>query len=170
MDFDNFRPELLKNTHCATCAFSRHAWFSQIRSHIFIKFSAPWSAAVITTQLISTIHSSHELVVRYDALWARYFQAASISLLPVNCAMTGRLTIARHHHHDLTVHPGSCWHLSSLDSYWLHSVFMSVHNYNHCSCHVLIPIHILLSLMHTHTHTRTPIHTCTYRTYVHTLG
>ena len=74
--------------------------------NIFIKFSALRSAAVVSTQLISTIHSSHELVVGYDALWARYFQATPVSL-PVNSAMTRRLTVGGHHHH-LLVHPGTC--------------------------------------------------------------
>ena len=77
--------------------------------NIFIKFSASWSATVVPTQLISTIHSSHELVVGYDALWARYFRLLPSSL---NSTMAQGLTVDITHH--LMVHPGTCWHLSSL--------------------------------------------------------
>ena len=62
------------------------------------------------------------ILVEYYTLWAGHFQAASISLLPVNGAMTRRLAVGRHHHQHFTVHPSTCWHLSSLDSYWFSSI------------------------------------------------
>ena len=72
-------------------------------------------------QLILTIHSSH-ILVEYYTLWAGYFQAAPILLLPVNGAMTQRLADGGHHHHHFTVHPSTCQHLSSLDSYRFSSI------------------------------------------------
>ena len=76
--------------------------------YIFVEFSALRSAAIIPTELISTIHPTHELVVANNACWARYFHAASILLFSVDSASARRLTIRGHHHHHLPIHPCTC--------------------------------------------------------------
>ena len=73
--------------------------------NVLVKFSTPVAAAVISSELITSIHSTHELVVEDNTLRARYGDPRAISYSPKHCTSSCWLSVAGHDGNDLPVHP-----------------------------------------------------------------
>ena len=99
---------LLKDVRVGDCNIKQEV------EDVFIKLLALGSAAIIATNLVTPVNSTHELVVVDDRQRARNSYPGTI-LLPSEYCPTLRLTGGRHNCHNLLVHPGARTDISLLD-------------------------------------------------------
>ena len=93
----------------------RYCYVKQKEENVFIKLSAFRSAAIISTQLVASVYSPHELVIGDDALRTRDVDVSPILLLPEDCSGCRWLAIGGHDSNHFAVHPSRSCHLSRLN-------------------------------------------------------
>ena len=72
-------------------------------------------AVIVSSELISAIHTSHKFIVGEDTFRARYLDTTLIFLFPKNSPTSGRLDVGGHDHYLFPVHPSTRTHFSCLD-------------------------------------------------------
>ena len=160
--------------------YIRNCHIKKKQQYIFIKFPAFRSAAVVPTQLVPTVHSTHKPIVEDDTCWARHFYDASVPLLPADSATAGRLTVCGHDRPSLSCGPSkrsltpfqSLSYVSVIDLYkcitfhaciCTHTDQDTITEYVfECVCNCLCIYTYTHSDIHTHTHTRTDTDTQTH--------
>ena len=89
----------------------RYSCIEQEGVDVFVKLPALCSAAIVATKLVSSIHSPHELVAD-DTRGTGDRNLRSVLQSSEDSSHTSWLTVRRHGHHHLPVHP--CASLSGL--------------------------------------------------------
>lgn len=111
--------DVLEWCHTATVALLKDVCIcdgdvEQKLKNILIKFSAFGSAAVIASNLVTPVNSTHEIVIVKDGQWAWNRYPGAILLSSKYTALF-RLAGGRHDCDNLPIHPGACAHVSFLD-------------------------------------------------------
>ena len=92
----------------------RYSYIEQEGEDVFVKLPALCSAAIIATELISTIHTPYVFIVADDGLGTGDWYPRTILLSSEDTSYSIWLAVGRHDHDHLTVHPGTRRHFPFL--------------------------------------------------------